>query len=98
MHLVFSDMSRIGMTLWSCPVCGIKANVSSTTPRIFCCCGYRQLNGVTPGLGDRVAAILHRVGITPERYAAMKAAVGLKRKCDCDKRQEALNSLGRLLS
>jgi hypothetical protein len=63
----------------------------------LCCCGYRQLSGITPGLGDQVAAVLHKVGITPERYAAAKAAVGLKRRCGCHGRQRKLNAIGRKL-
>lgn len=47
------------------------------------------------GLGDMVAEALATVGITPERYKNAKAAVGLKRKCDCPKRKAALNRLGR---
>ena len=43
-----------------------------------------------PGLGDIVAAGLSAVGITKERVSAV---VG--RDCGCQKRQEALNALGR---
>jgi hypothetical protein len=71
--------------------------VPATTPRIFCCCGYRQENGPTPGLGDLVAAGLHRVGVTQARYVAVKRRVGLKPKCGCGKRQRQLNALGRKL-
>ena len=80
---------------WTCPVCGISVRVKHDTPRIFCACGYRQDNGVTPGLGDHVAAGLHKIGITQERYTRAKAAVGLKRKCGCSKRQKMLNKMGR---
>jgi len=85
------------LVVWDCPVCKRTARVPSTTPRIFCCCGYRQLGGVTPGLGDRIAAGLHVAGITPERYSSVKASLGLKRDCNCHKRQAALNRLGRKL-
>jgi hypothetical protein len=47
------------------------------------------------GLGDMVAGALGAVGITPARYTAAKASVGLKRKCKCKERQAALNALGR---
>lgn len=71
--------------------------VSSNTSRIFCACGYVQENGPTAGLGDYVAACLHMIGVTPQLVANAKAAVGLKRKCGCRKRQRVLNSLGRKL-
>jgi hypothetical protein len=61
---------------------------------IRCFCGFQQY-GITLGLGDHVSAALHRIGITPERYGNAKAAVGLKRKCRCRKRQQRLNELGR---
>lgn len=43
-----------------------------------------------PGLGDMVAAGLSAIGITKERVSA---AVG--GDCGCNKRQEALNNIGR---
>ena len=46
----------------------------------------------TPGLGDRVAAVLSAVGITPERVSE-----ALGRPCGCKKRQAKLNELGRRL-
>ena len=45
-----------------------------------------------PGLGDMVAAGLAAIGITKERVAT---ALGVP--CGCQKRQEALNALGRSL-
>jgi hypothetical protein len=56
-----------------------------------------QLGGVTPGLGDYVAAGLSKVGITSERYVKAKALVGLKRKCHCPERQRKLNDIGRAI-
>ena len=44
----------------------------------------------TPGLGDMVAAGLSAVGITKERVSAVVGG-----DCGCQKRQEALNALGR---
>jgi hypothetical protein len=49
------------------------------------------------GIGDYVAAALHRVGITEGRYVKAKAALGLKPKCGCSKRQKLLNALGRMV-
>lgn len=48
-----------------------------------------------PGLGDMVEGVLSAIGITEDRYRAVKAALGLKRKCNCGKRKKALNRLGR---
>ena len=79
---------------WVCSVCGRKAMVRQGTPRIYCLCGYVQLGGVRAGLGDRVAAALHRVGITPKRYKKVKRWLGLAPKCKCPERQIALNSAG----
>ena len=47
-----------------------------------------------PGLGDMVAAGLDAIGVTKERVQAVVSKVGVK-DCGCQKRQEALNSLGR---
>ena len=49
-----------------------------------------------PGLGDMVAAGLDAIGITKERVQAVASKVGIK-DCECEKRQEALNNLGRNL-
>lgn len=76
--------------LWKCPACGLKARVPATTPRVFCACGFVQRNGVRAGLGDYVAAGLHRVGITKDRVSRV-----LGRPCGCLKRQMQLNRLGR---
>jgi hypothetical protein len=79
---------------WKCPVCRIRANVPAHTPRIFCACGYVQLHGATPGLGDRLAAGLAHIGITHRRIRTWKRALGLAPKCGCHRRQQALNNLG----
>ena len=76
-------------------MCGIRARVPATTPRIHCRCGYIQEGGVTPGLGDLVAAGLHRVGVTRSRYVRLKRRLGLPGGCGCGKRQRALNAMGR---
>jgi hypothetical protein len=73
----------------------VSFGVSPDSKFIACGCGYSQLNGVKIGLGDSVSAVLHKIGITPTRYAEAKSAVGLKKRCDCHKRQKKLNELGR---
>lgn len=45
-----------------------------------------------PGLGDMVASGLSAVGITKQRVSAIVGG-----DCGCQKRQEALNALGRRL-
>ena len=53
---------------------------------------YADAPPAEPGLGDMVAAGLSAVGITKERVSKV-----LGRPCNCGKRQEALNALGRRL-
>ena len=77
-----------------CPACGFSGRVPCTTPRIYCACGYAQLNGIRAGLGDHLAAALHRLGITRRRYVAVKRSLGLRPVCRCGKRQAALNRWG----
>jgi hypothetical protein len=45
-----------------------------------------------PGLGDMVAAGLAAVGITKERVSRL-----IGQPCGCDKRQAALNKLGKIV-
>lgn len=83
----------VQLMLWKCLVCSRQASIPDDATKIICQCGYIQF-APHAGLGDLVAAGLHRVGLTPARYANAKAAVGLKRKCGCRKRQRKLNELG----
>ena len=83
-----------GQLTFRCPVCSIRAYVPSETRRIVCACGYVQLGGVTPGLGDYLAAGLHRAGITRARYLWMKRLLGLSPMCRCGERQRSLNAFG----
>ena len=50
---------------------------------------------VPPGLGDYTEQLLSSFGVTKDRYAAAKAAVGLPPQCGCAERQEQLNEWGR---
>lgn len=81
------------MIEWTCPVCKAHAKLPDFAKSVRCFCGYRQL-AVPPGLGDRVAAVLARVGITEQRYRAAKRAIGLRGDCNCKQRQRRLNELG----
>lgn len=67
--------------------------VSTTTPKVVCYCGH--IGKPVPGLGDLVAAVLYRVGMTPARYRRLKAALGFAPACRCHQRQHTLNRIGR---
>lgn len=84
-----------GKLRFRCPACGIKAWVPESAERIVCVCDYMQLGGVTPGLGDWIAACLHRVGITRYRYQRIKKLLGLSPTCRCPERQAWINRFGR---
>jgi hypothetical protein len=78
------------MTPWQCPQCGKRRSV-----RVFpihCSCGFTQYHN-PPGLGDRVAATLARLGITEGRYRRAKQLMGLAGDCGCKSRQRRLNEL-----
>jgi hypothetical protein len=49
-------------------------------------------------LGDYTERMLSSVGVTPERYAAAKAALGMAPTCNCHKRKEWLNRAGEWLA
>lgn len=81
---------------WRCPACLIRARVPCDVRKVVCACGYVQENGARPGLGDYVAAILHRLGITRVRYGRLRASLGFNTSCcGCERRQQAINWLGR---
>lgn len=84
-----------GKLRFRCPACGIKAWIHEATERIVCHCGYMQLGGIQPGLGDWIAAGLHRCGITRYRYQRIKKILGLNPSCRCPERQAWINWLGR---
>jgi len=61
-------------------------------------CGFRGRSGLRrnctkPGLGDLVEKMLTAVGITKQRVAKITG-----KPCGCQKRQEALNRLGRKIT
>jgi len=64
---------------------------------VHCVCGFTQ-HTPSLGLGDYVAAGLHAIGITKQRYVAIKRLLGLKPQCRCKERREKLNNLGRRLN
>jgi len=47
------------------------------------------------GWGDRVTVALKKIGITEERYKAVKEKFGLPPNCNCAGRREWLNKVGR---
>lgn len=50
-----------------------------------------------PRLGDRIEAALESVGVTPERWRAAKAAIGLPATCRCAARKAWLDRLDETL-
>ena len=54
------------------------------------------------GLGDIVECVLHKIGITPERYVFIKWLFMPWRNiedidCGCERRKEILNKIGRFV-
>lgn len=47
------------------------------------------------GWGDSVTSALKKIGVTEERYKAVKEMFGLPPTCGCAKRREWLNAVGR---
>jgi hypothetical protein len=47
------------------------------------------------GWGDKVTTALKKIGITEERYVAVKEKFGLPPNCNCAGRREWLNKVGR---
>jgi len=77
---------------WKCPVCGVQAYVPMFP--VHCCCGFTQPQPQL-GLGDRVAVVLSRMGLTERRYKQAKRRIGLRGDCRCKERRAALNRIGR---
>jgi hypothetical protein len=50
--------------------------------------------GDVPGLGDLAEAFFKSVGITEERYRAVKVTLHLDPKCNCADRRRWLNEVG----
>ena len=96
--MVHGDNHHQSVVHWKCPACGIRVRVPAAAERIVCVCDYIQLGGVQAGLGDWIAAGLHRCGITMYRYQRIKKWLGLNPTCRCPQRQEWLNRVGRTLS
>ena len=75
-----------------CEKCGIRFK---TLDSVDC---QSVLHKCTPGrkyLGDRVADILERYGVTEESYKRFKAEHGMDPECNCKERREWLNRLDR---
>jgi hypothetical protein len=82
------------ITPWQCPICGTGVPISLWP--VHCVCGYVQFHP-RRGLGDHLACLLHRIGITRSRYIQAKSMLGLNGRCGCQERQEKLNAIGRKL-
>lgn len=69
--------------------------------RNVCPAGMDAIGACQPNplpLGDHTERLLSRLGVTKDRYAAAKAAVGLAPTCHCEKVQEWLNRVGAWLA
>ncbi len=47
-----------------------------------------------PGLGDYTEQLLSSIGVTKDRYRAAKELFGLAPTCNCESRQQWLNTVG----
>lgn len=77
---------------WRCMACGARRTIAELPVR--CECGLVQFEHPA-GLGDRVAAILGRFGVTERRYNRWRSAVRLRGPCRCKDRQQLLNRVTR---
>ena len=78
MNCVFE---QIGDDVWKCKLCGVVL-VSPTEPM----CNCRAF-----ALGDSFEEVLQTLGITQERWLALKALVQDDPKCNCEARKQWLN-------
>lgn len=78
---------------WVCPACGLRVRVPRDHFPVHCCCGFTQLDP-SMGWGDKLAAILFKVGITKAVYLRFKRWLHFKPRCGCAKRQQRLNAFG----
>ena len=49
------------------------------------------------GLGDYTEELLGKIGVTPDRYTAVKSIFGLAPKCGCRRRKVYLNQVSEWL-
>jgi hypothetical protein len=61
---------------------------------VNCDDSYLSRGNPTPGLGDYTEQMLSTIGVTKDRYAAVKEAFGLAPTCDCEVRKAWLNKVG----
>ena len=73
-----------------CKICDTEY-VSATTD------AYAVCRGRGKGLGDSLTRYLKSAGITENRYQEIKKAFGMPPGCNCAKRREWLNKVGRYL-
>lgn len=77
-----------GQYLWRCRNCAWHA-FSETDEPLEHRCGDAKI----VRLGDRVELALESVGITKDRWIALKAKIGLPATCDCPSRKKWLSDL-----
>ena len=85
---------------WKCRNCGLRIGKALTYP-VRCSCGAVDRGNK---LGDRVAELLARAGITPDTWSEWRIVGGgmtatlvrippAERQCGCGKRKELLNDV-----
>lgn len=82
---------QISEGLVQCERCGWVLAWSGKPSRVTIKCSETRHTG----LGDHTEQLLATFGVTKDRYAAAKAAVGLAPECNCTQRREQLNEWGR---
>lgn len=75
----------------ACSVCGKRMRYCGPDVKHTANCGDVAAHAPRPGLGDRTEAALKRVGITTDRYKALKKRLGLQPRCGCAARKAWLN-------
>jgi hypothetical protein len=91
---LLSSMQRLANPLAGCENAGMNGsdeNVSHESPD-----NDRQAVAppTKPGLGDLAEAFFTSLGITEERYRAVKVALELDPTCGCAERKKWLNAMG----
>jgi hypothetical protein len=74
-----------------CVRCGYTLRRDYEKPPIWSC--NHSPRSEKPGAGDKLESALAALGITPERYVAVKELFGLPPTCGCAKRKAWLNSV-----
>jgi hypothetical protein len=80
-----------------CLACGYELRRDYATPPHRTCGPPNQKPRFEGGLGDLAAEFFKSLGITEERYKAVKGKLHLDPNCNCPERQQRLNEFGEQL-